>query len=132
MVHLKQVFYSGLLFKLEIIQIDSHGKRSIIYNRTNDICEKNRHLHGGYGTVFLMSLINAFFDGELNCPLQAKNYSVQNFELNSQNLPIHWFYKPKVYFWANGTFYHLKGTLRHFFGLVYFKVAIVKIRRNKT
>lgn len=76
--------------------------------------------------------MNSFVEGDqFKCPIKARNYSVGNFDLNNELIPIHLFYKPRSYFWANGSFTHVAESSTMLIGCAFYKLRIVKNSAKK-
>lgn len=116
---------------LNIAQITDYNKgrnrRTVIFNRKFQLCNKNLFGMTDYFSLYVVSIINSFFNGtELKCPLTQQTFSIRNFSLNFKFLPWQFFYKPKSYMEVNGTFFEVCKLSTVYMGTFFLKVEIQK------
>lgn len=119
--------------QLNIAQITNYNKgrrrKTIIFNRKFEICNKNLFGLSDYASLYVISIINSFLNGaELKCPItQYQIFSVRYLTLNSKLIPLQLFYKPNSYVEVNGTFFEVNKVSSIYCGSFFLKVGIQKI-----
>ncbi|CAD7093622.1 unnamed protein product [Hermetia illucens] len=131
LIHLNRVLGPTVIFQISIVEVNSNARRTVVFNRKYNFCDEKVVWLTQYASMFINKVIRDFLGTGWTCPMQPANFSIRNYTIDSDLLPVHFFYKPNVYFLTNGSFFRISENVSKLVFNVVFELKIIKLK-NKT